>query len=198
MSYTLEDAEREDGESRIISSVIDEYRDNIVAEFVEDRLASYFEEHPDLDQHARDALVEAKSLAVLSASAATVLALSSVELAIQDVLLKPVVSGLTHNPFLCNFIADLIDVRNKQTEKLLFTIMDEVGLPSLKDQALPSGRLVWKEKQELQELRNRVVHRGVKSTDDEASRALALAEYFLDDIYPKVRDFFTHRSSGYV
>jgi len=198
MGYTWEDAEREAGEESFIAQILEDHRDVIVAEFVEERLASYFEEHPDLSRPAMNAFDEARRLLEVSSAAALVFAFSSVEMAIQDVLLKPVVAGLTHNPDLSDLLAELIDVRNRQTEKVLFSIMYEIGMPSLKEQKLPSGLVVWKEKSELQDLRNRVLHRGVTVSKEQADRALALGEYFLYGLYPKVRDYFTHRSTGWV
>lgn len=198
MGYTPEDAEREAGEERLIAQVLDDHRDLIVAEFVEGRLASYFEEHPDVSQSAENALDEARRLFNLSTAAALVFAVSTVEIVIQDVLPKPVVSGLTHNPNLSDLLADLIDIRNRQTENVLFAILSETGMPSLKEQKMTSGRVVWIEKKELQDLRNRVVHRGEAVSREYALRSLELAEYFLHTLYPEVRDYFTHRSTGWV
>lgn len=139
---TEDEIRRDEWESDLISRIIEENRDAIVTEFVEDRLASYFEEHDDLPDKAMNALNEAKRLTDISPSAALVFAISSVEMAIQNVILKPVVAGLTHNPFQSVLIVSLIDLRNKQTEKVLYSVMKEIGMPNLNEQVLSSGELV--------------------------------------------------------
>lgn len=198
MSYTLEDAEREAGEARLISQVLEDHRDVIVAEFVEDRLASYYEEHPDLSLPAEQALARARKTFDVSYSASLVFAFSSTEIAIQDLLLKPVVVGLTHNPDLSDLMAALIDIRSRQTEKFLLYIMDEVGLPNIKEQKLPNGHSIWKEKNIIQDVRNKVLHRGTSASKEETERALVLGEYVLHELYPTVRDHFTYRSTGWI
>jgi hypothetical protein len=198
MGYTPEDAEREAGEDRMIAQVLEDHRDVIVAEFIEERLASYFEAHPDLSRTATNALDEARRLFVLSSAAALVFALSAVEIVIQDVLLKPVVVGLTHYPELGDLLAALVDIRNKQTENMLFGILDATGMPSLRKQTLPGGKIVWDEKIELQKLRNRVIHHGDSVSKEHAARALELADYFLNTIFPEMREHFTQRTTGWV
>lgn len=198
MSYTLEDAEREAGEERLITQVLEDHRDVIVAEFVEDRLASYYEEHPDLAGPAEQAHAEARKIYDVSYSASLVFAFSSTEIVIQDLLLKPVVVGLTHNPDLSDLMAALINIRSQQTEKFLFYIMEEVGLPDIKEQKLPNGHSIWKEKNIIQDIRNKILHRGTSATKEEAERALVLGKYFLCKLYPTVRGHFTQRSSGWT
>lgn len=198
MTDTMEDAEREAFYDRITEEILRDHRDQIVAEFVEDRLASYFEERPELWRPAQRALVEARTLESTSAAAALVFAMSSVEISIRDVLLKPVVAGLVHNPDLSEIVADIVDIRSKKILTLLSFVMTEIGLPALPDQLLPSGRPVWVEKSELQKLRNSVVHRGDTVTSEQAQRAMELAEYFVEQLYPQIRDHLTHRSTGWV
>ncbi|MBR0644144.1 hypothetical protein [Plastoroseomonas hellenica] len=198
MTYTLEDAERETGEEQLIAQILEAQRDIVIAGFVEGRLTSYFEEHPDLSKPAVNALAEARRMLEISPSAALVFAFSSIEMTIQDVLLKPVVAGLTHNPDLSDVLAELIDVRNKKTEALLFSIMQHIGVPNFKDQPLVNGRVAWKEKIELQELRNLVVHRGASASKEQAERALVLSEYLLLNVFRKIREYFTNRSAGRV
>lgn len=198
MSMTPEDIEREEFYDKLTVDILREHRDYIVAEFVEDRMSSYFEEHSDILEAAENALSEARALADRSAAAALVFSMSSVEIAMRDVLLRPVVAGLVHNPDMSIAVADLVDIRDKKALTLLAFIFDEIGMPRLQDQRLPNGAFVWQEKTTLQELRNGVVHRGVSVTHEDAERGLVLAEYFLTNLYPQIRDHLTHRSTGWV
>ena len=199
MSYTPEDAEREEGESRMIAAVLEDHRDLIVSAFIEERLASYYNHHPDLADSAERALSEAHRLLTSSPTAALVFAYASVEIGLQDLLLKPVVAGLVHNADMSDLLAALIDIRSSQTEKLLFAILHDIGLPNLRDHPLPSGRgPVWAAKKALQDLRNRVVHRGELVKSEEAVSALELANYIVKELYPQVRTYFTTPQTGWT
>lgn len=195
---TEEDAAREEFLDRITSEVLADNRDAIVAEFVEDRLAAYFEERPSMAKTAQASLSTARMLLEVNSAASLIFSMTSVEISIRDLLLKPIVAGLVHNPDLSDVMADLVDARNKKTFTLLNFVFTEIGLPSVFDQRLEGGRLVWSERTELQNLRNAVVHRGHHVEMEVAQRGLELAEHFISNLFPAVRDHLTHRSAGWI
>lgn len=191
MGYDWLDAEREDAEWRYIESIVTDNRDLIISDFVADRLASYFDANPKLAEAAEGMLSEATRLLQTSPSACLVFAMTSIELSVQDLLLKPVVAGLSHHAQLGTMIAGLLDLRNGRTEKVLFVILQELGVPPLADRSLIDGVNVWKERDALKEARNQVIHRGKLASPEEAQRGLVLAEYFLRTLCAEVRATFT-------
>ena len=195
---TEEDAARDEFYDRITAEVLADHRDIIISEFVEDRLAAYFDARPEIEKSAEKPLSTAKMLLTVNPSASLVFSMTSVEISMRDLLLKPIVAGLVHNPDIADVVADLVDAKNKKTITLLDFVFTEIGLPSIRNQTLCGDRLLWSERRELQEMRNGIVHRGDDVEQEHAQRGLNLAKHFIRKLYPAIRDHLTHRSTGWV
>lgn len=194
MGYTLEDAYEEEGYDRLVASILEDNRGEIIERFVEERLAAYYVQNPTLHAEAAAVLAEGKAVLGVSPSAAIVFARSCVELVIRDLLLKPVIHGLVHDEDMGSLLTDLISLRGQRTEGRLFAILGIAGLPDLKAVKRPQKAVtVWEEHATLIKNRNSVVHEGKLVESDVAREALALAEYMLHKLYPQVRAYFVKR-----
>ena len=62
MSMTPEDAWREEAYGQMVKEILESHREEIIDEFVSERMASYYRNNPDLSAAAESALAEARSL----------------------------------------------------------------------------------------------------------------------------------------
>ena len=73
-------------------------RDDIINEFVSERMASYYLNHPDLTSATQAALDEARSLLPINPTASLVFSRSATEIVLRDVLMKPIASVWQKTP----------------------------------------------------------------------------------------------------
>lgn len=97
MGMTLEEAWREEAYEPMIEEVLETHRDEIVDEFLSNRIAEYYQNHPDLAQATTSTISEARSLLNVSPSASLVFSRSAIEIVLRDVLLKPLAFGMVHD-----------------------------------------------------------------------------------------------------
>lgn len=76
MSYTREDADAEDGYDRLVDSILAEHSGIIIRQFVEERLAAFYLQNPNISQPAEAILREATMCLHTSRSASVVFAFS--------------------------------------------------------------------------------------------------------------------------
>ena len=183
MSMTLEDAWLEEAYDQMVQEILAEHRDEIIDEFVSERMASYFRQHVDLLSPASAALAEARKLQEISASACVVFAHSAIEIALRDAILKPVVYGMVHEENSGHLIAELV-VGKRQFTKLLFSVLEDYGLDLKTGKRSGSAKSVWEEMEVVREQRNKVAHRGEVASGDDAMLALSLAEFVVEKISP--------------
>ncbi|EDP62396.1 hypothetical protein BAL199_29450 [alpha proteobacterium BAL199] len=94
MGMTPQEAWQEEAYDRMVEDIIRDHRQDIILEFVTDRMASYYRQNPDLIAPATAMLNEARKLRDVSASGCLVFAYSAIEITLRDAILKPVVFGL--------------------------------------------------------------------------------------------------------
>lgn len=186
MSMTLEEAWQEEAYDRMVKEILESHRDDIINEFVSERMASYYREHPDLAAPTEAAIDEARRLLELSPTASLVFSRSAVEITLRDVLLKPVVFGMIHDDNAGPLMAELA-VGNRHFTRLLFIILEDYGLDLKHATRQPGAKSLWAEIEEIKEIRNRVVHYGDKATPDQAALSLELADILLHKLYPHLR-----------
>ena len=186
MSYSYEDAMQDAAYDQVVEEILEDNKDQIIEEFVAERLGSYYTEHPDLDGPAKSALQEARVLLDFSSTASLVFSRSATEIAIRDVLLRPVIYGMVHDESTANIISELV-LGNRQFTGLLFSILEKHGV-DLKETTRPSSSdNLWKEIEEIKDLRNGIVHHGKKATREDAVVSLELAEIIIEGVFPHLR-----------
>ena len=186
MSITPHEAWQEEAYSLMVQEILEDHRDDIIDEFVSERMASYYKQHPNLLDQAMAALEEARKLKEVSYSASLVFARAAIEIALKDAILKPVVFGMVHEENTGSLIAELV-VGNNQFTKLLFAVLEDYGLDLKNRKRKGSSKSVWEELEDIQKLRNRVLHQGVAASEQDALLALEASDLIVHKIAPYLR-----------
>ena len=186
MSMTIEEAWREEAYDQMVQEFLELNRDIIIDEYVSGRIASYYQKNPDLAAAAESARGEARSLLESNPSASLVFSRSATEIALRDVLLKPIAYGMVHNENTGSLMAELA-VRNQQFRKLLFTALEDYGVDLKRTFRNGADNNLWAEIQEISTTRNRILHLGQKASKEQAERSLGIAAMLLDRLYPNLR-----------
>ena len=165
--------------------------DKAVASFSRDRLQSYFLHDPYLAYQAWPLLKDAKGVAATSPRGAVVLAAASIEVTYRKVFLEPLVHGFTLDQGVASAIASgLVQQRGLERSKAVLTevLKRASGVDLLDTRRKGATESVWKEMQDIQALRDRVMHQGVSVAPADADRACAVAEFLLVDVLWRVVD----------
>ncbi len=197
-SYAMND-EFDDARNEFIESLYDEFakevlvgrndiHGQVIAQFVSERLRSYYLRTPGIVARARWALAEARILVAAHPEAALVFAVTAAEAGLKSGLLKPILHGLVHDDAMAAVVAELVpEQRNDRFRDLLFGILREYGgVTLLTFKRDGTSQTLWSEMQETQKIRNQIVHRGESATSVDAERAIMIAETILLELYPAV------------
>ena len=90
-------------------------------------MASYYRNNPDLSAAAESALAEARFLLSSNPTASLVFSRSATEIALRDVLLKPIAHGMVRDEHGGALMVELA-IRNQPFTKLLFGVLEEYGI----------------------------------------------------------------------
>ena len=174
-------------EKYAMGEALDALHAEAIAEFQQERLSSYYTEHPEVAQPAIDRLKEAQALFDAGfVSASLVFAISAAEQMLMDTLLRPIIYGLVHNEFAAELVAR-VEVRLDDLPKLLFPIIAKIAKVDLSTYRRHDQRsTLWAEFRRLQVIRNGVVHRAKNVEQEDASTALAVAGAMLTDVVEPV------------
>ena len=172
MSMTPSDAAWEEFYDKMSEELYQEHKDQAINEFTEEQLQSFYLENQNLMRPAVDAIQEGKKLQEDQYfSAALVFFVSAIEILLKTTLLKPVIYGLIHNEVLAEVIAEnfLKQSGLDRYKKLMSKIFQEVAnvdLSHVKRES--SDKLLIVECDEIQKIRNRIIHQGFKCLPDDA------------------------------
>jgi hypothetical protein len=164
-------------------------REEAVRVFTSERLQSFYVKHPKLAAPALEALNYARTLMPMHPRAALVFGVTSTELVIKNVLLRPLISGLVHVEDLAMLV---VEQSTSQTgmdrfQKLLAGIVSEFTSFELSTLKRPdSSQTLWQEIKTVQEARNGVIHRGETVEEEMATRSIEIADMLLNVILPDV------------
>ena len=184
MGMTIEDAAYE---AYAAEEALDELRAEAIADFQQERLRSYYAEHPEVAQAAIDTLEEAQALFDAGfIRASLVSSISAAEQALMNTLLRPILYGLVHSESAATLVAGLY-VRLDHLPKFLFPIVAESANVDLSTYCRHDQPItLWDEFRRLQRIRHGVLHRGERADPGDASTALAVAGAMLTDVLPRV------------
>ncbi len=186
MSITPEEAWQEEAYDRMVEEILESHREDIIDEFVSERMASYYRNHPDLTAPVEAAIDEAGDLLEVSPTASLVFSRSAIEITLRDVLLKPVAFGMVHDENAGSLMAELV-IGNHHFTRLLFSILEDYGLDLKRITRQDVSKSLWEEMEDIKEIRNRVLHRGDKASKEQAKLSLEIAEILLRGLYPHLR-----------
>jgi hypothetical protein len=160
-----------------------------IAEFTAERLQSFYRAHPEIARSAVRALDEAKSLLQDHPSAALLFTVIALEVAVKNVLLKPVVHGLVHDEAAALLITESTVGRGgaSQFKELLFELLSHHGGIDLRTYKREGSKVtLWDEMQSVQKARNPLVHQAEFTTREPAELGIAAAHSLLYDVFPGV------------
>lgn len=164
-----------------------ELEENAISEFQQERLSSYYTEHPDVALKAAETLAQAEALHSAGfVPASLVFGVSAAEQALKNILLRPILYGLVHNEFAAGLVASL-DVHLNRLPKLLFPIINETAALNLSTYCRDGQQnTLWDEFRRVQLIRNGVLHAGERVNPTAAATALAVGQSMLNDVCKKV------------
>ncbi|BBE52139.1 hypothetical protein OYT1_ch2627 [Ferriphaselus amnicola] len=161
---------------RLSEELYPDHKEKAIAEFTNDRLRSYYLNHPRVARPAVDLFREAESLLCSGhLDAALVFSASATELFLKATLLRPIIHGLVSSEVLAEEIVNntLAQTGLDRYKKLLDQLFEHLTSKKL-DSVLRVGasKTLVDEIAEIQRMRNGVVHRGESITQADAERAL--------------------------
>jgi hypothetical protein len=146
-----------------------------INEFTNERLQSFYVQNPDVMRPAVDTLQEGKVLYEKGHySAAIVFFMSAIELLLKATLLKPLVYGLMHNEALADIVVEhtLAQTGFDRYEKLIENLISIYAKKNPNEICrFNSSTKLLKECEQLQRIRNHIIHKGKCYDENEAKKA---------------------------
>lgn len=166
-----------------------EFKDRAIEEFTEERLRSYYIDHPKLIENAFNTLHEAKKIQEVSPTASILLAAISIELCFKIGILKPIIFGFVHSETAAEVISNMTI---KQTgidrfKSLLITLLKDISSVDISKYCRDKAtKPLWDERDEIQKLRNRISHQGILCTSKDSAFAICVAEAITTELLPNI------------
>lgn len=187
MSIDWYEAEQEQAYSEFVDSLAkelyEEHKERAIEEFVSERLSSYYIEHSHIAEQAILFLKRAKFYRESDPVVSLLFSSTATEVLLKTVLLKPIVYGLVHTESLAELIASGLV---KQTgidrfKELVFGILEhhiefEEGIHKYCRDG--SETPLWKERENIQNVRNAVLHQAKLCTEAESEISYEVAMAF--------------------
>ena len=189
MSIDWFEAEQDQAYSEFVDSLAaelyEEHKEQAIEEFVGQRLASYYVKNPTIAEQAVAFLKKAEVYRETESVASLLLSSTATEVILKSVLLKPIVYGLVHTESLAELISSGLV---KQTgigrfKELVFRILEhhiefEEGIDNFSRDG--SKIPLWKERDEIQKVRNAVLHQAAPCASAEAILSFEVAMTFIN------------------
>jgi hypothetical protein len=172
-----------------------------IREFTADRLKSSYDLNPMIAEKPIVALIEARKLIETPhPTAAFIHAGIACEVMLRGVILKPIVYGFIQNDTIAPLIVELAfgSTGLERIKKLLTKVFQDVcGLDLMQFSRKDSKKLLWNELGELQQLRDKVLHRAEAATQAEAETAIMVASAVNEELFPAlIRSLGFHLHDG--
>lgn len=188
MSMTEHEAAMEDFYDRMSEEFYPDHKEQAIDEFIEERMQSYYLTNPNIIQPAFDCYHHANKLLQVSPQCALIMYTTSIELFLKSVLLKPVLYGMIHNENIANMIVDSTTGQTgfSRYNKLLNSLCLHAANINLNEIKGMEDKPILKEAEDVQKIRNRVVHQGYMSTTEEMGKAKNIASLILTEVVEPV------------
>ena len=176
---------------QISQELYPEHKEQAIDEFIEERMHSYYLKHPKIIQAPIDSYLHANELLDISPRCALVMYTTAVELFLKSVLLKPVLFGMINDENVAELIVDSSVGQSgfNRYKKLLNSLCRCVANLELSAIQGTSGKPILDEAEEIQKVRNRVLHQGHKASVDDMEKAKNIASLiFKDVVLPVLRN----------
>jgi hypothetical protein len=207
MGYEPIDAEREAAMDSLYDDFLKHAREDlypelyeeIVRDFTEAQLQTFYVANPSVVQVALRVLDEAKAMEKDFPSGAVVFACVSIEVCLREALFKPIIHGLVHTESAANLIMELaVAAKSDRFAKMLLDLLaTHGGVDPRTFKRKGITQVFWEEIKPVRTLRNNIVHQGETATVADAALAITLATTMIEDIFPTaVRNLGLHLHEG--
>jgi len=188
MSYDEHDAAMDEFYDRMSEELYPEHKEQAIDEFIEERMQSYYLKNPNVLQIPIDCYHHANELIEASPRCALVMYTTAIELFLKSVLLKPVLYGMIHNENIANTIVDSTTGQSgfSRYNKLLNSLCSHAADIQLSEIKGMDGKAILVEAEEVQKLRNRVVHQGYTASVEDMGKAKNVASLILTEVVEPV------------
>ena len=188
MSYDEQDAAMDEFYERMSEELYPEHKEQAIDEFIEEKMHSYYLVNPSVIQAPIDCYHHANELLQISPQCALVMYTTAIELFLKSVLLKPVLYGMIHNENVANMIVDSTTGQSgfSRYNKLLNTLCHHAADVELNEIKGMDGKPILVEVEEVQKIRNRVVHQGYVASVEEMGKAKNIASLILTKVVEPV------------
>jgi hypothetical protein len=186
MSNEPQDYAMEEFYDRISQELYPEHREQAIEEFTDQRLKSYYQQNPRVMRPAVEAIQEGKwQLEKERYSPTLVFYVSAIELLLKATLLRPVLYGLIHNEGLAEIMVTHILGKTgiqgyRKLLKQLFDNLTEIDLNEISREG--AQKKLLEECQDLQTIRNDIIHKGAPCTKADAEAGSLVAEAVFNKI----------------
>lgn len=102
-------------------------------------------------------------------------------------MIKPFVHGLVHSTSTADFVSDLAmgNLSIKRFQNFIFQILlEHAGIDFRQFKRQGASDTLWTEIEQVQKIRNRIVHRAEEVTPEDADLSISVAHSVLDEIFP--------------
>jgi len=188
MSYDEHDAAMDEFYDRISEELYPEHKEQAIDEFIEERMCSYYLENPNIVQAPMDSYHHANELLQVSHRCALVMYVTSIELFLKSVLLRPILYGMIHNANIANMIVDSSIGQSgfSRYNKLLSQLCYHAANIELSKIHGMDKKPILVEAEEVQKIRNQVVHQGYTGSVKEMGKAKNIASLILLEVVEPV------------
>jgi len=195
MSYDQSDADREAGMDATYQMVWDdpatrelfyeELYEEIVRDFKDDRLRSFFLDEPKVVTPAVGALETARSLLPQHDTAAFIFGAIATEVGLRLAFIRPIAHSLVHTASVVAWITRMSLGRDERFMKILLDLLVAQGGTDPRTHHRPGSKMtLWAEVIIVREKRNRVLHDAEVATHEDAELAIDVAGCILEELFP--------------
>jgi hypothetical protein len=188
MSNNYYDDAMDDFYDRMSEELFPEHKEIAIEQFIEERMQSYYLKHPHIIKAPMDCSNHANELMHISPRCALVMYTTAIELYLKSVLLKPVLYGMVHNESVATLIMEASTGQSgfNRYNKLLNALCLHAANIDLSSITGMQSKPILKEAEEIQNIRNKVIHQGYAATDDEMDMAKNIAYLMLTEVVEPV------------
>jgi hypothetical protein len=183
-----EDAAMSEFFDNISEELYPEHKEQAINEFIEELMQSYYLNNPDIIQAPMDCYHHANDLLQISPQGALIIYTTAIELFLKSVLLKPILYGMIHNENIANTVVNATTGQSGfgRYNKLLSSLcLHSVGIKLSEIKGI-GNKPILTEAEEVQKIRNLVVHQGSKVTEKELGKARSTALLILTEVVEPV------------
>lgn len=188
MSYDEHDAAMDDFYDRISEELFPEHKEIAIEQFIEERMQSYFLTNPNIIDIPMKCSNRAGKIMKVSPSCSLVMFTTAIELYLKSVLLKPVLYGMVHNEKIANIIVESSTNQPgfSRYNKLLSALCQHAAGINLSSIPGMRERPILNEAEDIQKIRNKVVHQGYEVTEKEFGHSKNIAHLILTEVVEPV------------